>query len=44
MNSDGIKHDWRAGYINTDEPIDDIRFAFSAGDIDAGIIKLYGVS
>ena len=44
MNSDGIKHDWRAGYINAEEPIDDIRFAFSAGDIDAGIIKLYGVS
>jgi len=33
-----------AGYGNTTSAIDGVRFKFSSGNIDAGIIKLYGVS
>ena len=33
-----------AGYINTTAAIDDIQFKMTAGDIDAGTIKMYGVS
>ena len=32
-----------AGYINTTSAIDEISFKFSSGNIDAGIIKMYGV-
>ena len=32
-----------AGYINTTTPITRIRFKFSSGNIDDGIIKMYGV-
>ena len=33
-----------AGYINTTSAIDEIQFKMSTGDIDSGIIKLYGIS
>ena len=33
-----------AGYINTTSAIDEIQFKMSSGDIDAGTIKLYGVT
>ena len=33
-----------AGYINTTSAIDEIQFKFDSGNIDDGIIKLYGVS
>jgi len=33
-----------AGYINTTSAIDEISFKFSSGNIDSGVIKLYGVS
>jgi hypothetical protein len=33
-----------AGYGNTTSPITNIRFAMSSGNIDDGIIKMYGVS
>ena len=33
-----------AGYFNTTSAIDEIQFKMSSGDIDAGTIKLYGVS
>ena len=38
-----------AGYIGTDDPTDqpaitEIRFRFDSGDIDAGVIKMFGVS
>ena len=33
-----------AGYINTTSAIDEIDFKFSSGNIDAGTIKMYGVS
>jgi len=33
-----------AGYINTTSAIDEISFKFSSGNIDAGVIKMFGVS
>jgi hypothetical protein len=32
------------GYINTTSAIDEISFKFSSGNIDAGVIKMFGVS
>ena len=33
-----------AGYFNTTSAIDEIQFKMSAGNIDSGVIKLYGIS
>jgi hypothetical protein len=33
-----------AGYCNTTSAVNAVRFSFSAGNIDDGIIKMYGVS
>ena len=33
-----------AGYFNTTSAVDAVQFKFSSGNIDAGTIKLYGVS
>ena len=33
-----------AGYINDTTPIDEISFKFSSGNIDAGVIKMYGIA
>jgi len=33
-----------AGYFNTTSAIDEIQFKMSSGNIDAGVIKLYGIS
>jgi hypothetical protein len=33
-----------AGYINTTAAIDEISFKFSSGNIDAGVIKMYGIA
>ena len=33
-----------AGYINTTAAIDEIQFKMSSGNIDSGVIKLYGIS
>jgi len=35
---------YTAGYVNTTSAINAVRFQMSSGDIDAGTIKLYGVS
>jgi len=35
---------YNAGYFNTTNSIDAIQFKFSSGNIDSGVIKLYGVS
>jgi len=35
---------YSAGYFNTTSSIDAIQFKFSSGNIDSGVIKLYGVS
>ena len=33
-----------AGYINAEEPIDEVRFQMTSGDIETCIIKMFGVS
>jgi hypothetical protein len=33
-----------AGYINTTSAIDEISFKFDSGNIDAGVIKMYGLA
>ena len=35
---------YTAGYFNTTSAIDEIQFKMSSGNIDSGVIKLYGVS
>ena len=37
-------NDFTAGYGNTTSPVTNIKFQFSSGNIDDGIIKMYGVS
>ena len=32
-----------AGYINVTAAIDAVQFKFNSGNIDSGIIKLYGI-
>ena len=43
-SSDYSQDVYTSGYINTTTPITRIRFKFESGNIDAGTIKLYGVS
>ena len=33
-----------AGYCNVTAAIDGVRFTMSSGNIDAGVVKLYGIS
>ena len=40
----GAKDGFVAGYFNTTSAIDAIQFKMSSGNIDSGVIKLYGVS
>jgi hypothetical protein len=42
--SDYATNEFIAGYCNTTTAIDGVQFAFSSGNIDAGVIKMYGVS
>ena len=35
---------YAAGYINVTSAIDEISFAMSSGNIDAGVIKMYGIA
>ena len=35
---------YHAGYLNTTSAINAVQFKFSSGNIDSGVIKLYGVS
>ena len=37
-------HSFVGGYANTSNPIDAVQFKMSSGNIDDGIIKMYGVS
>jgi hypothetical protein len=37
-------NDFFAGYVNTTSAINAIDFKFSSGNIDDGIIKMYGVA
>jgi len=44
-NDSNISIDWyMSGYFNTTSDVDAIQFKFSSGNIDSGVIKLYGVS
>ena len=43
-NGDYMVDIYAAGYFNTTSAVDAIQFKFSSGNIDAGTIKLYGVS
>ena len=39
-----FQNDYFAGYFNTTSPITNIKFEMDSGNIDDGIIKMYGVS
>ena len=43
-SSAGIQDTYVAGYCNVTAAIDAVQFKMSAGNIDAGIIKLYGIA
>jgi hypothetical protein len=43
MNADYSSNLFIAGYGNTTSAVDAVRFQMSSGNIDDGIIKLYGV-
>ena len=43
-STSAARHDFTAGYFNTTSAIDEIQFKMSSGNIDSGVIKLYGVS
>ena len=36
--------EFAAGYCNTTTAIDGVQFSFSSGNIDSGVIKMYGVT
>ena len=40
----GAKDGYVAGYFNTTSAIDAIQFSMSSGNIDSGVIKMYGLS
>tara|TARA_S200002703_G_scaffold139761_1_gene130645 strand:- start:823 stop:1422 length:600 start_codon:yes stop_codon:yes gene_type:complete len=44
QHSDTAVDDFSAGYFNTTSPITNLKFQMSSGNIDDGIIKMYGVS
>ena len=44
MLTNYTRNDFVAGYFNTTSVIDAVQFKMSSGNIDSGVIKLYGVS
>ena len=40
----GSRQDYSAGYCNVTADIDGVDFKFSSGNIDSGVIKMYGLS
>ena len=42
--SDIIQNNFSAGYFNTTTALTRFQFKFASGNIDAGVIKLYGIS
>ena len=44
QNSDYNMNSYIAGYFNTTSAIDAVQFKMDSGNIDSGVIKLYGVS
>jgi len=43
-NGEYSMNDYTAGYGNTTSAVDAIQFKMSSGNIDSGVIKLYGIS
>ena len=43
-HNDYSNNNFTAGYFNTTSAIDAVRFQMSSGNIDAGTIKMYGIS
>ena len=41
--NDNSQNDFKAGYFNTTTALTRVRFKMSSGNIDSGIIKLYGI-
>jgi len=41
--NDSVINRFEGGYFNTTSPITNLKFQMSSGNIDAGIIKMYGV-
>ena len=44
MQVDDSMENYSAGYFNTTSAVDAIQFKYSAGNIDAGTITLYGIN
>jgi hypothetical protein len=44
VNNDRAEDNFIAGYFNTTTALTRFQFKFASGDIDAGVIKLYGIS
>jgi len=44
FNDNGAFDIFSAGYCNTTNVIDGVQFTMSSGNIDSGVIKLYGIS
>ena len=42
-SADSSQDDFRGGYFNSTSAIDAIQFKMSTGNIDSGLIKLYGI-
>ena len=42
-STDYARQYFTAGYFNTTSAIDEIQFKFTSGNIDSGVIKLYGI-
>ncbi len=43
-DSDGIKYQFVSGYANTTSAVDAVQFKMTSGNIESGVIKMYGVS
>jgi len=43
-NSDSFQDQYIVGYVNSTSAVDAVQFKMSSGNIDAGVIKLYGIS
>ena len=43
-DSDGIKDQFVSGYANTTSAVDAVQFKMTSGNIESGVIKMYGIS
>jgi len=43
-NNERSRNFFMAGYFNTTSPVTHLKFEMSSGNIDSGVIKLYGIS